>query len=370
MRAIAEEAGELVRKYKGAFSGEHGDGLCRGEWIEWQFGPAHQRRPFAPSRTSWTRSTCSTRARSSIRRRWTTAPCSASRRATAPRPYRRIALTPVLDWSAWNVQADPVTEIATAPGTGGDVTGGFAKAVEMCNNNGHCRKFDAGTMCPSYRVTRDEQHLTRGRANTLRLAVSGQLGPDAFTGDAMRDAMDLCVGCKGCRRECPTGVDMARMKIEFLAHYKARHGHTLRGPAGGAPARLCAPRQPPAVAAEPAQHRARCRLAGRETARPVGATHAAALARRHLLARAGRVDVRQRRGHGGGRPRRPAGGRAVRRYLQRHLRERERAGRSPRAEGGGLHAAIQSKRPAATIAAAEPTWPAAWWPRPGPGLAP
>ncbi|MBE0591907.1 MAG: 4Fe-4S dicluster domain-containing protein, partial [Gemmatimonadales bacterium] len=78
------------------------------------------------------------------------------------------------------------------------------------------------------RVTRDEQHLTRGRANTLRLAVSGQLGPDAFTSEAMHETMDLCVGCKGCRRECPTGIDMARMKVEFLAHYKARHGHTLK----------------------------------------------------------------------------------------------------------------------------------------------
>ena len=83
------------------------------------------------------------------------------------------------------MQNDPITEAITPPGTGGDVTGGFAKAVEMCNNNGHCRKFDAGTMCPSYRVTRDEQHLTRGRANTLRLALSGQLGPDAFTSEAM-----------------------------------------------------------------------------------------------------------------------------------------------------------------------------------------
>ncbi|MDB5945732.1 MAG: hypothetical protein JWQ33_758, partial [Ramlibacter sp.] len=102
------------------------------------------------------------------------------------------------------------------------------KAVEMCNNNGHCRKFDAGTMCPSYRVTRDEQHLTRGRANTLRLALSGQLGPDALTSDAVRDSMDLCVACKGCRRDCPTGVDMAKMKVEFLHHYKARHGYTLK----------------------------------------------------------------------------------------------------------------------------------------------
>ena len=87
---------------------------------------------------------------------------------------------------------------------------GFAAAVEMCNNNGHCRKFDAGTMCPSYRVTRDEQHATRGRANSLRLALSGQLGPDALTSQALYDTLALCVSCKGCKRECPTGVDMAR----------------------------------------------------------------------------------------------------------------------------------------------------------------
>jgi len=93
----------------------------------------------------------------------------------------------------------------------------------MCNNNGHCRKFDAGTMCPSYRATMDEVHLTRGRANTLRLALSNQIPLDAA-----KDALDLCVSCKGCKRECPTGVDMARMKVEFTAQYKARHGFTAR----------------------------------------------------------------------------------------------------------------------------------------------
>jgi Fe-S oxidoreductase len=98
----------------------------------------------------------------------------------------------------------------------------------MCNNNGHCRKFDAGTMCPSFRATGDEKHLTRGRANTLRLALSGQLGPDALTSDAMYDTLDLCVSCKGCKRECPTGVDMAKMKIEFLHHYHTRHGYSLK----------------------------------------------------------------------------------------------------------------------------------------------
>ena len=97
----------------------------------------------------------------------------------------------------------------------------------MCNNNGHCRKFDAGTMCPSYRVTHDEQHTTRGRANTLRLALSGQLGEEDLSGDAVHAALELCVSCKGCKRECPTGVDMARLKIEALAAYRTRHALSL-----------------------------------------------------------------------------------------------------------------------------------------------
>ena len=83
-------------------------------------------------------------------------------------------------------------------------------------------------MCPSYRATREEVHLTRGRANTLRLALSGQLGKDALVSDMMKETMDLCVGCKGCRRECPTGVDMSRLKLEFLHHYNSRHGQSLR----------------------------------------------------------------------------------------------------------------------------------------------
>jgi Fe-S oxidoreductase len=145
-----------------------------------------------------------------------------------PPTYKVIPLRPALDWSAWDVQNDPATERTTAPGTGGDPAQGLAKAVEMCNNNGHCRKFDAGTMCPSYRVTRDEQHLTRGRANTLRLALSGQLGPDGLASEAVRDALDLCVSCKGCKRDCPTGVDMARMKIEFLAADRAKNGWSLK----------------------------------------------------------------------------------------------------------------------------------------------
>ena len=150
------------------------------------------------------------------------------RAASAPAPYRTIALVPVLDWSAWDVQNDPRTEAISAPGTGGDSTGGFAKAVEMCNNNGHCRKFDAGTMCPSFRVTRDEQHVTRGRANTLAARAVGPARHGRIHqrgGEGRAGSLRLC---KGCKRECPTGVDMARMKIEFLAQHAKRHGHSLK----------------------------------------------------------------------------------------------------------------------------------------------
>ena len=226
MRAVAEEASELVRKYKGAYSGEHGDGLCRGEWISWQFGPKI------------------TDALAEIKHAFdTNGLLNPGKIINPPKmddisnfrfppSYKVIPLQPALDWSAWNVQNNPVTEQTTAPGTGGDPSMGLAKAVEMCNNNGHCRKFDAEVMCPSYRVTRDEKHLTRGRANTLRLALSNQLqiqyGISPLASDAIKEVMDLCVSCKACRRECPTGVDMAKMKIEFLSAYKKRMGHSFR----------------------------------------------------------------------------------------------------------------------------------------------
>jgi len=128
--------------------------------------------------------------------------------------YKTTAVATGLDWSEHEV----------GPENRGR---GFAAAVEMCNNNGHCRKFDAGTMCPSYRVTRDERHVTRGRANSLRLALSGQLGADGLASREVYDTLALCVSCKGCKRECPTGVDMASMKVEFLHHYHKRHARTL-----------------------------------------------------------------------------------------------------------------------------------------------
>ncbi|TDN61154.1 FAD-binding and (Fe-S)-binding domain-containing protein [Paraburkholderia sp. BL10I2N1] len=222
MRAIAEQAAELVREYKGAYSGEHGDGLCRGEWVAWQYGPrineafGEIKQLFDPgNRFNPDRIVRPPRMD------------DASNFRFAP-GYREKPFATTLDWSAWNVERDPLSGRESAPGTGNDLSGGLAKAVEMCNNNGHCRKFDAGTMCPSYRVTRDEQHVTRGRANTLRLAVSGQLGTDGLASIEVKEALDLCVSCKGCRRDCPTGVDMAKFKIEARAAWAKQHGVGLR----------------------------------------------------------------------------------------------------------------------------------------------
>jgi len=221
MRAIAEEASAMVRQYKGAYSGEHGDGLCRSEWVAWQFGP-RLNHAFAQIKALFDPDDRMNPGK--IVRPPKMDDASLFRFSPA---YRRETLQPKLDWTAWDVERDPLTGVETSPGTGGDPTRGIAKAVEMCNNNGHCRKFDAGTMCPSYRVTRDEQHVTRGRANTLRLALSGQLEGEDLAGESVRAALDLCVSCKGCKRECPTGVDMAKLKIEALAARASRHGVAL-----------------------------------------------------------------------------------------------------------------------------------------------
>jgi len=201
MREIAEEAFAMVRGYKGSHSGEHGDGLVRSEFNEAMFGSSLAR------------------AFEEVKDRFD--PQGLYNPGKVVRPpkfddrslfryspdYHGEPLETQLDWSAY-------------PGAGN----GFQGAVEMCNNNGACRKLAGGAMCPSYRVTRDERDVTRGRANSLRLAVTGQLGAHALASDEMAETLKLCVSCKACRRECPTGVDMARMKIEVQAARAAKHG--------------------------------------------------------------------------------------------------------------------------------------------------
>jgi FAD/FMN-containing dehydrogenase/Fe-S oxidoreductase len=105
---------------------------------------------------------------------------------------------------------------------------GFDRAVEQCNGAGVCRKETTGTMCPSFMATREEEHSTRGRANALRAALSGILPPEALTSERMYEVMDLCVECKSCKAECPSAVDMAKIKFEFLARYYEANGIPLR----------------------------------------------------------------------------------------------------------------------------------------------
>ena len=201
MRAIAEECFEMVRGYRGSHSGEHGDGIVRSEFHEAMFGP-RLTAAFEEVKDAFDPGGLFNPGKIVRPERMDDRTLFRYKPGYAPLPVETG-----LDWSEW---------------------GGLHRAVEMCNNNGACRKWDPGVMCPSYRVTADERHVTRGRANTLRLALTGQLGPDALTSDAMRDTMALCVGCKGCKRECPTGVDMARMKIEYLHQRRKRHGLGLR----------------------------------------------------------------------------------------------------------------------------------------------
>ena len=222
MREIAQEAAAMVREYKGAYSGEHGDGLCRGEWVAWQYGPKINQ-AFAEIKTLFDPGH-----RLSPDKMIHPPKMDDTSNFRFKPGHRALPVYPKLDWSNWDVQRDALTGVESAPGTGEDPSHGLAKAVEMCNNNGHCRKFDAGTMCPSYRVTRDEQHVTRGRANTLRLALTGQLGSQGLADPVVKETLDLCVSCKGCKRDCPTGVDMAKMKIEARAAWADQHGIPLR----------------------------------------------------------------------------------------------------------------------------------------------
>ena len=204
MRAIAEAAFAFVREYKGSHSGEHGDGIVRSEFHTPMFGDRL------------------VKAFEDVKDRFDPAGVfNPGKIVRAPkfddRSYLRYGphyhgedIATRLDWSAY-------------PGAGG----GFQGAIEMCNNNGACRALAGGVMCPSFRVTGEERDVTRGRANTLRLAITGQLGPGALTSDEMAETLKLCVSCKACRRECPTGVDMARMKIEVLAARAEKSGLSL-----------------------------------------------------------------------------------------------------------------------------------------------
>jgi FAD/FMN-containing dehydrogenase/Fe-S oxidoreductase len=203
LRAIAEEAVELVRRLKGTHSGEHGDGIVRSEWHERVFGPELVR-AFERVKDLFDPEGVLNTAPSKIVR----APRMDSVELLRWRPDDRpIDLRTGLDWRPW---------------------GNLLGAAEMCNNNGACRALAGGVMCPSFRATREESQVTRGRANLLRDVLLGRLGPFDANLEALEAALDLCVSCKACRRECPTGVDMARMKIELRHQRRLRRGLRAR----------------------------------------------------------------------------------------------------------------------------------------------
>ena len=199
MESISEAVSDLVLEYGGALSGEHGDGLVRSMWNEKMFGP----RIYEAFRSV--------------------------KAAFDPRgimnPGKIVDSPPMTNDLRYTPDYIPL-QLRT--GLGYSSEGSFAGAVEMCNGQGACRKVTSGTMCPSYMVTRDEEHSTRGRANALRAALSGALPVDSLTSRRLYDVLDLCLECKGCKAECPSNVDMAKLKYEFLDRYHKANGYPLR----------------------------------------------------------------------------------------------------------------------------------------------
>ena len=197
--SIAAEIADLVLEFGGALSGEHGDGLVRGPFMERMFGPELYeafrtvKRTFDPEGLF-----------------------NPGKIVDAP------PLTANLRYGPDYRTPDPPAAFDHGE------HGGLGRAVEMCSGVGACRKTLNGTMCPSYMATRDEAHSTRGRANALRLAMNGGLGGGGLGGRDVHDVLDLCLECRACKTECPVGVDMARFKSEFLADYHRRHGTPLR----------------------------------------------------------------------------------------------------------------------------------------------
>ncbi|HMP90172.1 MAG TPA: FAD-linked oxidase C-terminal domain-containing protein [Kiritimatiellia bacterium] len=199
MLKIQNEVFELVRKYKGSWSGEHGDGIIRGSFNREFFGERIYQ-VFREIKTLFDPDGLMNPGRI-----LDTPPRDESLRFGA---YQKPeSLTPAFQWSE---------------------NGGLLSAVEQCTGIGACRKIGAGVMCPSYMALRDEVHGTRGRANVLRLALTGQLGPNALVGDDVMNAFDLCLSCKGCRSECPNKVDVGKMKTELVHNYYKHHRRSIR----------------------------------------------------------------------------------------------------------------------------------------------
>ena len=199
VRAIADEITDLVVEFGGTISSEHGDGRARSPFLERMYGPTlmqafrRLKRAFDPENRM-----------------------NPGNIVDSPGILENLRYG--VGYETWS----PVTMLDFS------AQGGFAASVEMCNGVGVCRKKLEGTMCPSYMATCDEEHSTRGRANALRAVLSGRMPPSEFTGHRLYEVMDLCLECKGCKAECPSNVDMAKLKYEFLHHYHKANGLPLR----------------------------------------------------------------------------------------------------------------------------------------------
>ena len=198
MQALGKFTADLAVSYGGVMSGEHGDGLVRSALNPTVFGDTlygalqDVKRTFDPENLLNPGKVVDA------------PPVTENLRFGSS--YQTIELDTVFDWGT---------------------DGGYAPAIEMCNGAGVCRKLGAGTMCPSYMATKDERDSTRGRANALRNALAGRIPQKELFKKEMYGVMDLCLGCKACKSECPSAVDMAKIKAEYLVHYYAKNGLPL-----------------------------------------------------------------------------------------------------------------------------------------------
>ena len=204
MRRIAQEVADLVVDCGGSISGEHGDGLARSEFLEKMYGKEIVR-AFGEVKSLFD-------PEGLLNPGVIVRPPPMDKQLRIGPGRRRLPISTGLDFS---------------------YQGDFASAVELCNGSGFCRKKTGGTMCPSYMVTLDEKDTTRARANMLRSVIDGTLPPEELTGEGMREVMDLCVGCKACKTECPSQVDVASMKTEVLYQMGEKHGFSARQKAAG-----------------------------------------------------------------------------------------------------------------------------------------
>ena len=200
MKGIADEVSDLVLEYGGSLSGEHGDGLVRSGYNEKMFG-SQLYQAFKDVKNTFDPK-------------------------GIMNPGKIVDSPPMTENLRYGTTYNTINP---GNGFGFNTEGGsLPSAIEMCNGQGECRKVTSGTMCPSYMVTRDEEHSTRGRANALRAAISGAIPTSSLTDERMYQVMDLCLECKGCKSECPSNVDMAKIKYEFLSIYHQKNGYQLK----------------------------------------------------------------------------------------------------------------------------------------------